>query len=107
MKEFRRIVESQAPVEGKLKQLSELSNKCPQFADIWARLSNSDADFPRSFFYMQLTAIPGIGSVVARRLFESGFLDIPTLQAASDAQLREVRGVGPNLIAAIRNLALS
>jgi hypothetical protein len=102
LREFRRIVETNKLVEDKLSQLDQLRHQAPQFEEIWSRLESRYSDFPDSFFYMQLTAIPGIGRALARRLFQQGFVNLTTLQAASDTQLKEVPGLGPKLAKKIR-----
>jgi hypothetical protein len=102
LKEFRRIVETNASVHQKLSQLDQLRHATSEFEKIWIRLESAYLDFPNSFFYMQLTAIPGIGRATARRLFHYGFVNVATLQASSDAQLNHVPGLGPKLTKGIR-----
>ncbi len=58
--------------------------------------------FPESFFYQQLSELPGIGLTLAKRLYETGFTTATDLRSASDQQLRAVKGVGPKVIAKLR-----
>jgi Helix-hairpin-helix domain len=102
LKEFRGIVETNASVNEKLSQLNQLRHAPMQFEQIWIRLESAYPEFPESFFYMQLAAIPGIGRALARRLFHHGFVDVATLRAASDAQLKQVPGLGTKLTRRIR-----
>jgi hypothetical protein len=107
LKRFREIVERQNPINQKLSQLQELRNESSDFHQIWSRLENTYADFPTSFFYLQLAAIPGIGPKLAKRLFESGLQDITAVQNAADAQLKSVPGLGSKLISRIRSHDIS
>jgi helix-hairpin-helix protein len=102
LKQFRMIVENGESVEKRLSQLAQLRGRSPQFEDIWCRLEKGYPDFPASFFYMQLAVVPGIGAVLARRLFEQGFVDLATLQSATEDQLKQVPGVGSKLAKRIR-----
>jgi ERCC4-type nuclease len=90
-------------VESKLQRLFALRDAEVRFQQIWARLEAAYPDFPESFFYLQLTAIPGIGAKLAQRLFKAGLRDIATTLSAPDSVLRSVGGVGPRLIQNIRN----
>lgn len=102
LKEFRGIVETSASVSEKLSQLNQLRHATSYLEGIWIRLERAYPDFPDSFFYMQVTAILGIGRAMARRLFRHGFLNVAMLQTASDALLKQVPGLGPKLTRKIR-----
>lgn len=102
LKAFRGIVETSTNVLVKLKQLSDLCQRNPQFVSIWQRLEQHYDDFPASFFYVQLTTIPGIGSKISRRLFEAGFKDFDSIRSASDRALQRVPGIGSKLLKVIR-----
>lgn len=102
LKQFRRIVESDDSVENKLLRLAQLRQNNSEFEALWSRLEVAYPDFPTSFFYLQLTAVPGIGRILARRLFQHGFVDLATLQSAAGEQLEAVPGVGSKLAKKIR-----
>lgn len=102
LKQFRMIVETDQSVENKLPQLAQFRRRSPQFEDIWCRLEKTYPHFPASFFYRQLAAVPGIGHALARRLFEHGFVDLATLQSATEAEVKQVPGVGSKLAKRIR-----
>lgn len=99
---FRTIMEGSAGVPTKLKQCHCLRDMTPEFRAIWQRLGNTYEDFPRECFYMQFTAIPGLGRKLARRLFEAGLYDLDGIQQASDDMLRTIPGIGAKLLNSIR-----
>jgi hypothetical protein len=102
LKSFRRIAESSISVPEKLQALDDLHRSDPAFESIWSQLQKSYEDFPNCFFYLQLTAIPGVGSKTARRLFQAGLLDIGAVRAASDEALQAIPGIGQKLLKTIR-----
>jgi helicase len=50
---------------------------------------------------LQLTAIPGVGRVKARRLFEAGYRSLADLAGAEPEKLAAIPGIGPSTVAAI------
>lgn len=50
---------------------------------------------------LQLTVIPGIGRVRARRLFDSGYRTLQDLATADPRELARVPGIGPSTVRAI------
>lgn len=103
LKAFREIAEAQDSVDQKLFQLLALRDTSPEFLKIWCQLEQAYPNFPQSFFYLKLTAIPGIGSTMAQRLFQCGLRDIAALQKTTDAELKLVPGMGSKLIGRIRD----
>jgi hypothetical protein len=103
LKAFREIVEGNDSIDQKLSRLLNLRVANSKFSEIWCRLEKVYPDFPRSFFYLKLTLIPGIGAKMAQRLFQYGFKDIADVQNATDAELKRVPGLGSKLISRIRD----
>jgi len=63
--------------------------------------------FPVDVFIAELTKLRGIGLQKARLLWNAGLRSPAMVQAASDAELRGIRGIGPKLIAQIRSQAVA
>ncbi len=102
LKDFRKIVESDKSISEKLKLLSILSKSSPHNKEIWLKLKRYYEDFPRSFFYKELTAIPGIGMKTAKNLFDAGFKTASDIDTATDDELLKVSGIGKTLHSKIR-----
>lgn len=102
LKQFRTIVEADTPHEDKLAALAELPLRSEAFAEFWRKLEGHYAGFPHSFFYMQLTSLPGVGRTTAMRLYEAGLRTVAEVSAAPDESLSAIPGVGTALIAKIR-----
>lgn len=96
--EFRQIVESQETVDKKIAEIKELSNKNELF-NYFSRQLNGfykyKGDFPASFFYNQLTDIPGIGQKSAKSLFEAGIKTFDDFKNADDKIILGIPGIGP------------
>ena len=59
--------------------------------------------FPDGVFIAELTALRGIGRQKAQLLWNAGLRTPAMVQAAEDAELQSIRGIGPKLIAQIRS----
>lgn len=92
--QFRSIVESELTHEDKLEKLALLPTHSAHFKEIWSKLSAYYDDFPRSFFYLQFTTLPGVGRQLAKRLYECGFRSVNEIINARISQLTEVSGLG-------------
>jgi predicted flap endonuclease-1-like 5' DNA nuclease len=104
LKSFRYIVETAETMDQKLAELADLSTTTPANRRIWQKARASDPGFPDSFFYGELSCLPGVGPKVAERLYRSGFRSVEEIQAASDEDLLMVEGVGKGLLRKLREL---
>ena len=59
--------------------------------------------FPDDVFIAELTTLRGIGLQKAQLLWNAGLRTPAMVQAAEDAELQSIRGIGPKLIAQIRS----
>lgn len=91
---FRSIVEAGVSHEDKLAALTMLSTQSAEFREIWRKLSSNYGDFPDSFFYLQFTALPGIGRQLAQRLYRAGFRATSEIVCADISRLTTVPGLG-------------
>lgn len=103
LKAFRQIVESELDHQTKLTQLNALSTASKRYEEIWKILERNYDNFPHSFFYRELQALPGVGLKTARVIYEAGFTSMDKVREATDAQLQELPGVGKGLIGKIRD----
>ena len=104
LKAFRRIVEADRPHEDKLRNLQQLEGRSTSFAEIWVRLQKAYADFPHSFFYFELTELPGVGGKTARSLYQAGFRSVQEVLTASREALLAVPGIGRGTVDKIHPL---
>ncbi len=102
LKSFRYIVETAETLDQKLAELTELSTSTPANRRVWQKVVASDPGFPDSFFYGELCDLPGVGLKVAERLYRAGFRTVEEIQAASDAELLPIEGLGKKVISKIR-----
>ncbi|MBM3302253.1 MAG: hypothetical protein FJY85_20160, partial [Deltaproteobacteria bacterium] len=107
LKSFRYIVETAETQDQKLAELTELSTSTPDNRRVWQKLVASDPGFPDSFFYGQLCDLPGVGLKAAERLYRAGFRTVEEIQAASDAELLLIEGIGKKVICMIRTGSLA
>jgi hypothetical protein len=98
LKEYRLIVESAMSVEDRVDLIRGLVRR-PEHADVVARLGG---ELPTEWAVAELAETLGIGLGLAQRMFDAGYLDAARVRAASDDQLRTIRGVGPARLRAIR-----
>jgi hypothetical protein len=99
---FRSIVEGGISHEDKLAALTMLSTQSAEFSEIWRKLSSNYGDFPDSFFYLQFTALPGIGRQLAQRLYGAGFRATSEIVGADTSRLTAVPGLGRATAAKIK-----
>jgi len=102
LKSFRYIVETAETLDQKLAELAELSTSNQANQRFWQKLVASDPGFPDSFFYGKLCDLPGVGIKVAERLYRAGFRTLEEIQAASDAELLLIEGIGKKVISKVR-----
>jgi len=102
LKSFRYIVETAETLDQKLAELAELSTSNQANQRFWQKLVASDPGFPDSFFYWKLCDLPGVGIKVAERLYRAGFRTLEEIQAASDAELLLIEGIGKKVISKVR-----
>lgn len=99
---FRSIVEGNVSHEEKLAALALLSTQSTEFSEIWRKLSSNYGDFPASFFYLQFTALPGVGRQLAQRLYKAGFRATSEIVHADTSHLTAVPGLGSATAAKIK-----
>jgi len=98
---FREIFESKVlHVDQKLMQIYALVDQ-DGFRAVASSLMGEH--FPDDVFIAELTKLRGIGLQKAHLLWNAGLRTPAMVQAASDAELRGIRGIGPKLIAQIRS----
>lgn len=102
LKSFRYIVETAEGLDQKLSELKELSTSTPENRKVWGKLRNADPLFPDSFFISALESLPGVGAVMAQKLYQAGFRTVEEVQAASDGELLAIPGLGKGLLAKVR-----
>ncbi len=107
LKEFRHIVEGRGEIDHKEAKISMLCRKNATYSSFCSKLHSFYEDFPSSFFYNQLTIIPGIGSKTAKAFYQVGYKTIEDLKNASDEKLLSVEGIGPKGIKNIRDFLAS
>ena len=100
---FRRIVESEADIDQKIKNLENLSLSTPENNQMWDRLSIS-SPIIESYFSSELSAsLPdGIGNAKAEALYRAGYRTIKEIKEATDEELLAIQGIGKGLIKKLR-----
>ena len=98
---FREIFESKVlHVDQKLMQIYALVDQ-EAFRSVASSLKGES--FPDEVFIAELTTLRGIGLQKAQLLWNAGLRTPAMVQAAEDAELQSIRGIGPKLIAQIRS----
>ena len=98
---FREIFESKVlHVDQKLMQIYALVDQ-ETFRSVSSSLKGES--FPDEVFIAELTTLRGIGLQKAQLLWNAGLRTPAMVQAAEDAELQSIRGIGPKLIAQIRS----
>ncbi len=100
---FREIVETHCSHAQMVEAIQALPSRSPLFRSFFERHRRNDPDFPMSFFYEGLTALTGVGHATAKRLYEAGFHTCDDVRSASDQSLLAIKGIGPRLVARIKN----
>lgn len=93
---YRRIVESDQTFAAKAIALRELQVSSE------AAAKYLPLDIERRWAAEAIDEALAIGPVLAARLVDAGFVDVATVRASPDEALLDVRGLGPNRLAAIR-----
>ncbi len=102
---FREIFESKfLHVDQKLMQIYALVDH-DSFRAVAPSLMGEQ--FPDDVFIAELTKLRGIGLKKASLLWNAGLRTPAMVQAASDVELRGIRGIGPKLITQIRAQAVA
>ncbi len=100
--DFRKIVEGESSVLEKIIEIKKLRDKNSLYHKIYIKLKNTYNHFPESFFYMQISVIPGIGEKTAKNIFERGLQTLNEIKSASDEELLSISGVGKGTVQKIR-----
>lgn len=101
---FRRIIESDGDDEQKLERLRELPKHSSKFADFWAR-HNKAADFPEYLFWCELAEVKGVGSKLAKILYQAGYRDLRSVIEADIDDLVRLPGIGIKTATKIKDAA--
>ena len=103
LKAFRSIVEFAASPDEKREAINALSKDKPEFAEYLAMHRSQASDWPDEWLgYQGWLRITGIGTRIARRIYDAGFQLPEAIQQATDQELAAVKGVGKATIAKIR-----
>jgi hypothetical protein len=102
LKSFRYILLTAEGLDQKLSELKALSTSTPENRKVWGKLRKADPLFPDSFFISALESLPGVGAVMAQKLYQAGFRTVEEVQAASDGELLAIPGLGKGLLAKVR-----
>lgn len=68
------------------------------FFGFWKQLDTNYGHFPHSFYFNQLTLLPGAGKTTAKHLYEAGFHSIDEVAAAPEERMLATQGVGKALV---------
>ena len=100
---FRRIVESEADIDQKIKNLEDLSLSTPENKQMWDRFSTL-SPIIESYFSSELCiSLPdGIGTAKAEALYRAGYRTIEEIKEATDEELLAIQGIGKGLIKKLR-----
>lgn len=103
LKAFRGIVEFAASPDEKREAINALSKDKPEFAEYLAMHRSQASDWPDEWLgYQEWLQITGIGTRIARRIYDAGFQLPQAIQQATDQELAAVKGVGKATVAKIR-----
>lgn len=103
LKDFRSIVESDAPVPERLSEIRSLTRQNSTYREFGRKLGD---DFAEEWFAARFTEIPGVGAKTALNLFRAGFHTPDDLANASVEDLTSVTGVGRKTAETIRETTL-
>ena len=105
LRAFRRIVEFSASPDEKREAIETLSRDHPDYAKYISIHRARSSNWPDEWLgYEQRLQIPGVGTRIARCLYDAGLRSRAILENASDTQLSAIKGVGPATIAKIRTV---
>jgi len=105
LKAFRCIVESTASPDDKRETIEALSGNQPDYARYISIHRARSSNWPDEWLgYEEWLQVPGIGTRIARFLYDAGLRSREMLENASDTRLSAIKGVGPATIAKIRTV---
>ena len=105
LKAFRGIVEFAASPDEKREAINALSKDNPEFAKYISMHRSQASDWPDEWLgYQEWLQITGIGTRIARRIYDAGFRLPEAIQQATDQELAAVKGIGKATIAEIRRV---
>ena len=103
LRAFRGIVEFSASPDEKREAIETLPRDHPDYAKYISIHHARSSNWPDEWLgYEEWLQIPGIGTRIARCLYDAGLRSREILENASDTQLSAIKGVGPATIAKIR-----
>lgn len=103
LKAFRGVVELAASPDEKREAINALSKDNPEFAKYISMHRSQANDWPDEWLgYDEWLEIPGVGTRIARRLYDAGLRSRKVIEDASDAQLATIKGIGRATIIKIR-----
>lgn len=105
LKAFRGIVEFAASPDEKREAINALSRGNPEFAKYISMHRSQSNNWPDEWLgYQGWLQIPGIGTRIARRIYDAGFRSPEAIRQATDQELAAVKGIGKAKIAEIRRV---
>ena len=105
LRAFRGIVEFSVSPDEKREAIETLSRKHPDYAKYISIHCARSSNWPDEWLgYEEWLQIPGIGTRIARFLYDAGFRSPEMLERASDIELSAIKGVGSATIAKIRTM---
>lgn len=105
LKDFRRIVESNAAPERKRQALLDLETRDEDYARIIATHKKANPGWIDEWVgYEETLGLAGIGSGTARKLYDAGYRRAVDLKRANDKEIGAIKGIGPVTISRIREL---
>lgn len=104
LRSFRYIVETGETLDQMLSELEELSSSSPGNRRMWNLYLQADPLWPDSYFIgeLEIQLPKGVGPSKAERLYLAGFRTVEEINAASDAELLHVEGLGKGLLRKLR-----
>jgi hypothetical protein len=107
LRAFRGIVEFSASPDEKREAIETLSRDHPDYAKYISIHRARSSNWPDEWLgYEEWLQVPGIGTRIARRLYDAGFRSREALHQASDADLAAIKGVGKATIFRIKHVTL-
>lgn len=91
--DFRTIIESSLEHDKKILHLMNLPKKNSDYKSYWEKLCQKYDNFPLCVFYLPFTNLPGIGSELAKRLYENNFYSLEQIFSSDTQELMQVRGL--------------
>lgn len=105
LKAFRGIVEFAASPDEKREAIGTLAKGNPEFAKYISMHRSQVGNWPDEWLgYQEWLQITGIGTRIARRIYDAGFRLPEAIQQATDQELAAVKGIGKATIAEIRRV---